>query len=237
MYLQDSVAVVTGSNRGLGRQFAAQLLERGAKKVYATARDPERIQIPGVTALGLDITDPDSVARAAATAGDATLIINNAGISTGTGLMGGDLAQIELEMETNFYGPLRVTRAFAPILASNGGGAILNVLSVLSWFHLPTAGAYGASKAAAWAMTDATRQELAPRGIHVAALHVAYMDTDMAARITAPKADPADVAALALDGIETDLTEILADDVTRNVKQGLSAPPEATARDPYAGRR
>ena len=225
MYLQDSVALVTGSNRGLGRQFAAQLLERGAKKVYATARDPESVQIPGVTPLGLDITDPHSVNWAATIASDATLIINNAGISTGTSLMDGELAQIELEMQTNFYGPLSVTRAFAPILASNGGGAILNVLSVLSWLHLPTAGAYSAAKAAAWAMTDATRQELAPRGIHVAALHVAYMDTDMAAHLAAPKADPADVAALALDGVEADLTEILADDVTRNVKQGLSAPP------------
>ena len=225
MNLQDSIALVTGSNRGLGRQFAAQLLERGAEKVYATARDPERVQIPGVTPLRLDITDPDSVAGAAAVAGDATLVINNAGISTHTGLTDGDLAQIELEMDTNFFGPLNVTRAFAPILASNGGGAILNVLSVLSWLHLPTTGAYGASKAAAWTMTNATRQELAPSAIHVAALHVAYMDTDMAAGIAAPKVDPADVAALALDGIEADLTEILADDVTRDVKQALSATP------------
>ena len=225
MELHDSVAVVTGSNRGLGREFAAQLLERGAKEVYAAARNPESVQIAGVTPLGVDITDPDSIARAAAIAGDATLIINNAGISTGTSLMDGDQAQIELEMQTNFYGPLQVTRAFAPILASNGGGAMLNVLSVLSWLHLPAAGAYDASKAAAWAMTDAARQELAPQGIHVAALHVAYMDTDMAAHIDAHKENPADVAALALDGIETDLTEILADDTTRNVKQGLSAPP------------
>jgi NAD(P)-dependent dehydrogenase (short-subunit alcohol dehydrogenase family) len=100
---------------------------------------------------------------------------------------------------------------------------------VLSWLHLPTTGAYGASKAAAWAMTDVTRQELGPHGIHVAALHVAYMDTDMAARINAPKADPAEVAALALDGIEDDLTEILADDTTRSVKQGLSRPPALPA--------
>ena len=229
MNLQDSVAVVTGSNRGLGRAFAAQLLERGAKKVYATARTPESVQIPGVMPLGLDITDRDSIARAAAIAGDATLIVNNAGISTGTSLMDGDLARIELELETNFYGPLRVTRAFAPILVANGGGAILNVLSVLSWLHLPSTGAYSAAKAAAWAMTDVARQELAPHGIHVAALHVAYMDTDMAAHITAPKADPADVAALALDGIENDLTEILADDTTRNVKLGLSATPAPPA--------
>jgi len=225
MNLHESVAVVTGSNRGLGREFAAQLLERGAKKVYATARTPESVQIPGVTPLGLDITDPDSIARAAAIARDATLIVNNAGISTGTSLMDGDLAQIELEMKTNFYGPLSVTRAFAPILASNGGGAMLNVLSVLSWLHFPTTGAYSAAKAAAWAMTDATRQELAPSGIHVAALYVAYMDTDMAAHVDAPKANPADVAALALNGIETDRTEILANDITRNVRHGLLAPP------------
>jgi NAD(P)-dependent dehydrogenase (short-subunit alcohol dehydrogenase family) len=193
--------------------------------VYATARDPESVRIPGVTRLPLDITDPDSVARAAAIAGDATLIINNAGILTGARLTDGDLADIEREVETNFYGPLSVTRAFAPILASNGGGAILNVLSVLSWLHRPTAGAYSASKAAAWAMTNVARQELAPHGIHVAALHVAYMDTDMAAHIAAPKSDPARVAALALDGIEADLTEVLADDVTRNVKRALSATP------------
>jgi NAD(P)-dependent dehydrogenase (short-subunit alcohol dehydrogenase family) len=229
MDLHDSVAVVTGSNRGLGRQFSAQLLERGANKVYATARDPERVQIPGVTPLRLDITDPDSVAGAAAVAGDATLVINNAGIATRTGLADGALAQIELEMDTNFYGSLRVTRAFAPILTSNGGGAMLNVLSVLSWLHLPSSGAYAAAKAAAWAMTNVTRHELAQSAIHVAALHVAYMDTDMAAHIAAPKADPADVAALALDGIEDDLTEILADDTTRKVKQGLSAPPALPA--------
>ena len=229
MNLQDSVAVVTGSNRGLGREFAAQLLERGAKKVYAAARDPERVQIAGLTPLGLDITDPNSVARAAAIAGDATLLINNAGIATGTSLVGGDLARVKLDLETNFYGPLRVTRAFAPILASNGGGAILNVLSVLSWLHVPAFGAYSAAKAAAWAMTDVSREELAPRGIHVAALHVAYMDTDMVAHIDAPKNDPARVAALALDGIENDLTEILADDTTRNVKLGLSATPAPPA--------
>jgi NAD(P)-dependent dehydrogenase (short-subunit alcohol dehydrogenase family) len=225
MYLHDSVAVITGSNRGLGREFAVQLLEHGASKVYATARDPKSVRIPGVTALPLDITDPDSVARAASVANDATLLINNAGIWTGAGLTNGDLAQIELEMETNFYGPLRVTRAFAPVLASNGGGAILNVLSVLSWLHVPAFGAYSAAKAAAWALTDVARQELAPQGIHVAALHVGFMDTGMTADLTVAKTDPAGVAALALDGIEADLTEIIADDVSRNVKQGLSSPP------------
>ena len=229
MDLHDSVAVVTGSNRGLGREFAVQLIARGAQKVYATARDPETVRIPGATPLGLDITDSESVARAAAIAGDATLIINNAGIWTGAGLTDGNMAQVEQEMNTNFYGPLSVTRAFAPILASNGGGTILNVLSALSWLHVPAFGAYGAAKAAAWAMTDVVRQELAPRGIHVAALHVGFMDTDMVAAVGAAKSDPAGVASLALDGIDADLTEILADDTSRNVKQGLSSPPAQPA--------
>jgi NAD(P)-dependent dehydrogenase (short-subunit alcohol dehydrogenase family) len=238
MKLDDSVALVTGSNRGLGREFAAQLLDRGAKKVYATARDADSVQVRGVTPLGLDITDPESVDRAAVLARDTTLIINSAGIWTGTPLAHGNLAQIELEMETNFYGPLRVTRAFAPILATNGGGAILNVLSVLSWLHVPAFGAYCAAKAAAWAMTNVVRQELAPRGIEVAALHVGYMNTDMVADIPGPKSDPARVAALALDGIEHELTEILADELSRNVKRGLTAaparPPSVTERQAVA---
>jgi NAD(P)-dependent dehydrogenase (short-subunit alcohol dehydrogenase family) len=224
MDLHDSVAVITGANRGLGRELAIQLLDRGAKKVYATARNP--VAMPGVTPLRLDVTDPESIERAAAVATDATLVINNAGIWTQAGLTDGDLALIDLEMETHYFGPLGVTRAFAPILASNGGGAILNVLSVLSWLHVPDFGAYSAGKAAAWAMTDVVRQELAPRGIQVAALHVGYMDTAMATHVAPDaKTDPARVAAIALDGIEAGLTEILADDVSRTVKQGLAAPP------------
>jgi NAD(P)-dependent dehydrogenase (short-subunit alcohol dehydrogenase family) len=230
MDIRDSVAVVTGANRGLGRRFAEQLLERGAAKVYAAARNPDAIDLPGVTPLRLDITDPDSIAAAAAIATDATLLVNNAGISTHTHLTDGDADKIRLEMETNFFGGLAVTRAFAPILRNNGGGAILNVLSVLSWVHLPDYGAYSAAKAAAWAMTNVARQELAPSGIHVAALHVGYMDTDMAEYVAPDnKTDPALVATAALDGIEAGATEILADDLTRGVKQGLAAPPAVPA--------
>jgi NAD(P)-dependent dehydrogenase (short-subunit alcohol dehydrogenase family) len=134
-------------------------------------------------------------------------------------------------METNFHSPLSVRRVFAPILASNGGGAILNVRPVLSWPHVPALGAYSAAKAAAWAMTNVARQELAPGGIHVAALHVGYMDTDTVAFIAAPKADPAGVAALALDGTEADLTETLADDLGRSVKQGIDRPPASPVRE------
>jgi NAD(P)-dependent dehydrogenase (short-subunit alcohol dehydrogenase family) len=222
MDISNSVAVVTGANRGLGRHFAAQLLEQGAK-VYAAARNPESIDLPGAIALQLDVTDPASVAAAAKIATDATFLINNAGSYTGEPLLGGDLAKIRLEMETHYFGTLAVTDAFAPILRGNGGGAILNVLSVLSWLHPGGAGAYTAAKAAEWALTDAVRDQLAGDGITVSALHVGYMDTDMAASVPAEqKIDPAVVAKLSLDAVADGRPEILADDLTRGVKQGLS---------------
>ena len=222
MDISTSVAVVTGANRGLGRHLAAQLLERGAK-VYAAARNPEDVDLPGAIPLQLDVTDPASVAAAAAVATDATLLINNAGSSTGSPLLGGDLAKIRLEMETHYFGTLAVTDAFAPILRANGGGAILNVLSVLSWYHPGQLGAYTAAKAAEWALTDAVRDQLSTDGITVSALHVGYMDTDMAASIPADqKIDPALVAKQALDGVADGRPEILADDLTRGVKSSLS---------------
>ncbi|MEU7038880.1 SDR family oxidoreductase [Streptomyces sp. NPDC046237] len=227
MELKDSVAVVTGANRGLGRHLAEQLLQRGAK-VYAAARRPETVDLPGALPLQLDVTDTESIRSAAGIASDATLLVNNAGISTSTPLIAGDLDAVRREMETNFFGPLAVTRAFAPVLERNGGGSVLNVLSVLSWLHPAGLGSYAAAKAAAWALTGAAREELAPRGITVSALHVAYMDTDMAAAVPADqKTDPAEVAAQALLGIEAGLTEILADDTTRYVKQSLAATPNA----------
>ncbi|MEU6002064.1 SDR family oxidoreductase [Streptomyces sp. NPDC047197] len=229
MELKNAVAVVTGANRGLGRLLAVQLVEQGAK-VYAAARRPESIDLPGVTPLHLDVTDEQSIREAAVTASDATLLINNAGISTGATLIGGDLDEVRREMETNFFGPLAATRAFAPVIEGNGGGAVLNVLSALSWFHPAGLGSYAASKAAAWALSDATREELAPRGITVSALHVGYMDTDMAAGVPADqKVAAADVAAQALHGIETGLPEILADETSRYVKQSLSAAPQSNA--------
>ncbi|MFC8078048.1 SDR family oxidoreductase [Streptomyces sp. NPDC057307] len=221
MELNNAVAVVTGANRGLGRRIAEQLLERGAK-VYAGARRPETVDLPGAVPLRLDITDPDSVRAAAAAAPDATLLINNAGISTHTPLVSGGLDRIRLELETHFFGTLQVTRAFAPVIEGNGGGSILNVLSVLSWIHPAGYGAYSAGKAAAWSLTDSIREELAPRGIQVSALHVGYMDTDMAEYVDPEqKTDPASVAAQALDGLEKGTPEILADDLTRQVKRGL----------------
>ena len=223
MDIRNAVAVVSGANRGLGRHFAAELLERGAAKVYAGARNPDKVDLPGVTPLKLDITDPESVAAAAAVATDVTLLINNAGSLTGAALLEGDLADIRLEMETHYFGTLSMTRAFAPLIVANGGGAVLNVLSVLSWIHLPESGAYNAGKAAEWALTNALRLELAPRGITTTALHVGYMDTDMAAHVDAPKNDPAKIAALALDAVAEGAPEVVADEISRNVRAGLSA--------------
>jgi NAD(P)-dependent dehydrogenase (short-subunit alcohol dehydrogenase family) len=178
-----------------------------------------------VVPVQLDITDPESVRRAAEQASDVNVVVNNAGVSTRAALIDGPIDDIRLEMETHYFGTLNVIRAFAPVLERNGGGAILNVLSVLSWLHPPTSGAYSAAKAAGWALTDAVRQELAPKGIQVTALHVGYMDTDMVSYIPADqKIDPGIVAELALDGLFAGQPEVLADDLSRKVRAGLSAP-------------
>ncbi|MET7967032.1 SDR family oxidoreductase [Micromonospora sp. NPDC005305] len=221
MKIAGSTALVTGANRGFGRHLAAELLARGAT-VYAGARNPETVDLPGATPVRLDITDPASVAAAAELAGDVTLLVNNAGVSTGADLLDGDLAEIRLELETHYLGTLSVVRAFAPRIAANGGGTVLNILSALSWITFPGVGAYGAAKAAEWSMTNALRAQLADRGVRVAGLHVGYMDTDMTARVTAPKSDPAQIARLAVDGIEADRYEIIADETSRQVLAGLS---------------
>jgi NAD(P)-dependent dehydrogenase (short-subunit alcohol dehydrogenase family) len=221
MDIQNSVAVVTGANRGLGRHFAAELVKRGAK-VYAGARNPSSIDLPDVVPLQIDITDPESVKAAAAVASDATLLINNAGIDTHTDLLDGDLDKIRLDMETLFFGTLQMTRAFVPVIEANGGGGVLNVLSVLSWVHVAPHESYAAAKAASWAMTNALRLQLAPKGIQVTALHVGYMDTDLTVGIDSPKSDPAVVAALALDGVQAGAHEVLADDLSKNARAGLS---------------
>jgi NAD(P)-dependent dehydrogenase (short-subunit alcohol dehydrogenase family) len=223
MRIEESVAFVTGANRGLGRQLAQELVARGAAKIYAGARKPETVDIDGVIPVQIDITDPASVEAAAAVANDVNLLVNNAGISSFTGLLNGPLDDIRAQMETHYFGTLGVTRAFAPHLIANAPGAVLNVLSVLSWLHPGDYGAYAAAKAALWAQTDSVREEFAPDGVSVTALHVGFMDTDMVAHIDAPKVDPAYVAAAALDGVEKGLVEVLADDVTRQVKTALAA--------------
>ncbi|MCM3655318.1 SDR family oxidoreductase [Metabacillus litoralis] len=221
MDISQQTALVTGANRGLGRQLALELISRGAI-VYGGARNPDSIQLPGAKPLQIDITDPNSVAAAAEVAGDVTLLINNAGVSTGASLINGSLEDIHTEFDTHFFGTLSMVRAFAPKIASNGGGTILNILSALSWFSSVNAGAYSAAKSAEWALTNAIRLELADQKVRVAGLHVGYMDTDLTAGITAPKLNAADVAKIAIDGIQADSYEILADEVSQKVQKGLA---------------
>ncbi|WP_028473173.1 SDR family oxidoreductase [Nocardioides alkalitolerans] len=225
MNLNGAVVLVTGANRGIGAAFVELLKERGAAKVYAAARDAGSVEADGVEPIALDVTDAAQVRAAARAAGDVQVLINNAGISTGTALVTGDEATIRREMDTNFYGPLLMTRAFAPILRANGGGAILNVVSALSWFTAPGAGAYAASKAAAWMLTDSTRLELAGQGTHVVGVHMGLVDTDMAAGVPAPKISPADLAGAGLDAIESGAQEVLGDEWAKFVKSGLTLDP------------
>lgn len=221
MNMTNQVALVTGANRGLGRHLTLELIARGVK-VYAGARNPETVDIPGAIPLQLDITDPQSVAAAAEVAKDVTVLINNAGSSTGASLLESDWDTIQLEFDTHVFGTLAMVRRFAPIIEQNGGGTILNILSALSWFSIGDAGAYTAAKSAEWGLTNVLRLNLAPRNIRVAGLHVGFMDTDMTANIQAPKVNPTDIAKIAIDGIEADSLEIVADDTSRHVQKGLA---------------
>lgn len=234
MKIRDSVALVTGANRGLGLAFARGLLAHGARKVYVGARDPSAVTLAGVEPIRLDVTRAEDLAAAVAKAGDVQLLINNAGISRPSPLLAPDVVEaLRAELETNALGPLAASRAFAPVLARNGGGAIVNVLSALSWLSLPRLGGYGASKAAAWSLTNALRIELRAQGTQVVALHAGFIDTDMASKVTAPKARPEDVVEAALAGLEAGEVEVLADGVSQQVKQGLSH--GVYLREPAAG--
>jgi NAD(P)-dependent dehydrogenase (short-subunit alcohol dehydrogenase family) len=220
--IKQQVALVTGANRGLGKAFVAELLNRGAAKVYATARDPRTIDTsdPRVVALRLDVTDPASVAAVAERVPDLTVLINNAGVYVGTSPLTGDLDAVRGEFETNFFGPLLTARSLVPLIVGNGGGAVLNVHSILSW--LAVGGSYSATKAALWSATNTMRLELAPQGVQVVGLHVGYLDTEMAAEVTGPKMPAAEAVRQALDGIESGAWEVLADDGTRQVRAALS---------------
>ncbi|MGW1450193.1 SDR family oxidoreductase [Micromonospora sp. NPDC002411] len=223
MQINGTKALVTGANRGLGKAFAEALLARGAATVYATARRLESIDIPGVVPLQLDITDPASIEAAAAEVGELDVLINNAGISTDAPLLGPSMENIRREFDTNFWGTLAVTRAFAPRLA---GGAILNVISALSWYTFsPSSNGYAASKAAEWSLTNGIRLELADQKTQVTALALAIADTDMMAGIDIPKLPPHEVVAVALDGLEAGKLEVVADSPTAKVKASLSRDP------------
>lgn len=220
-------ALVTGGQRGLGGAFAEELLRRGARKVYVTARRPVDVEDPRIVPLALEVTDPNSVAAVAARATDVSIVVNNAGVLRPGSLLTAEIADVAATFETNVFGPLRVAQAFAPILAANGGGALVDIHSVLSWGS--GAAAYGASKAAFWSLTNSLRTELAAQHTQVVGVHLGFADTDMTKNITAEKISPGQVAEAVADGLEKGETEVLVDDLTRRVKAALSGPVENLA--------
>ena len=215
---------ITGANRGLGLAFAHEALSRGAANVYGGMRSTDGFDVTGIVPVRIDVTDPASVSAAAARCCDTTLLVNNAGISrVVSGPLDGRMDELSREVfETNFYGMIRVTQAFAPILARNGGGAIINVLSDVTWLATPALAAYAASKAAAWSFTNTLRVQLKNQGTQVIALHVGFVDTDLTKGIDVPKTDPAEVVRETLDALSVGRDEVLADEGTRALKQGLS---------------
>lgn len=226
MKIADATVLITGANRGIGRAFAQAALERGARKVYAAARDPGSVTQPGVVPLRLDVTDPAQVAAAVAAAGDTTILINNAGIAA-TGSFSAPLAEdvLRRHLETNLFGVLRMSLAFAPVLARHGGGALLNVASIASWISAPLLANYAVSKAAVWSLSNGLRNDLRAQGTQVLTLHMGFVDTDLTRGIEMPKATPAEIVARALDGLEAGAEEVLADELTRQVRLGLAAEP------------
>ncbi|MFB8002489.1 SDR family oxidoreductase [Nocardia sp. NPDC056000] len=225
--IEGANVLVTGGQRGLGRAFAREFLERGAAKVYVTARKPEVSEDSRVVAVELEVTDPDSVAAVADRAGDVGIVVNNAGVLRSGSLLRGEMGDVLETFETNVFGPLLIARAFAPILAANGGGALVDIHSVLSWSS--GAGAYGASKAALWSITNSLRIELAGQGTQVLGVHLGFADTDMVKAISAPKISPAEVAGAVADGLEQGAAEVLVDEFTRSVKASLTGPVEGLA--------
>jgi NAD(P)-dependent dehydrogenase (short-subunit alcohol dehydrogenase family) len=237
MTIRNSVVFVTGANRGLGLAFAQEAIERGARKVYAGVRSLTAATAPGIEQIQIDVTDRASTTAAAARCGDTTLLVNNAGIARlHTSVLDPAMIDATREIfETNYYGTVRVTQAFAPILGRNGGGTIVNVLSDAAWHARPFLAGYSASKSAEWSFTNAVRLELRKQKTLVLALHVGFMDTDLTKGYDMKKIDPREVAGAALTGIEAENEEVLVDEFTRSVKLSLCTkaplylnPPEIT---------
>ncbi|MBV9232075.1 MAG: SDR family oxidoreductase [Chloroflexi bacterium] len=224
MDINDSVVLVTGGNRGLGKSLVQAFLGAGARKIYVGSRTPIETSDPRLQPIKLDITNEEDVAAAAQTCQDITILVNNAGIAAfASFLTAPSIDKARQEMETNYFGTLAMARAFAPHLKRNGGGTLVNMLSVLSWFTSPSGGSYSASKYAELALTEGLRIELRSQGTRVIAVHAGYIDTDMAATRNGPKTSPEEVAARIIEGIRNDQEEVLADGMSHEIKAVLAS--------------
>lgn len=222
MQIEGTVAMVTGANRGIGKAFAEALLDRGADKVYAAVRDVTTVTDARFVPIQLDVTDPHRIATVARELADVQVIVNNAGIARPGFPLSASTDAARAELETNYLSLVAMTQAFAPVLKRNGGGAFVNVLSVLSWVALPQLSTYSASKAAAWSFTNAARTELAPQGTQVVGVYAGFVDTDLTAQLDTEKLRPAAVVASALEALAADEPEAIVDDFSRMVKASLN---------------
>lgn len=224
MNIENQIVFVTGAARGLGLEFAREAVARGAKKVYAGVRDVEAFSQEGIIPIHLDVTKPETIQKAVAACADTTVLVNNAGIARlNNNSLDDDFIQMTLQMmDTNFYGLVRTSQAFAPVLAANGGGAILNVLSNATWVAPVLLAAYSATKSAAWSFTNSLRTTLKGNKTRVLGLHVGFLDTDMTHGFDMPKTQPRVVAQATYDGLADGVDEVLADEGTRAIKADLS---------------
>lgn len=226
MNIEHATVLVTGANRGLGAEFARQALARGAKKVYAAARDPASVTLAGVVPVKLDVTDAAAVAALAEALGDVDLVINNAGVASTGSLLDADGAEsLRWMLETNVFGIHNLSRHFAPVLGANGGGAFINVLSVASWKSSPVLAAYSVTKSAAWSLTNGVRDALRAQGTQVLGVHVGLIDTDLTKGFDVPKLSTATVVERTFAALEAGASEVLVDETTQQVKRGLLAEP------------
>jgi NAD(P)-dependent dehydrogenase (short-subunit alcohol dehydrogenase family) len=221
--LTNAIVLITGANGGIGTEFVHAALDRGAAKVYATARIPRTWTDTRIVPLTLDVTDADSIAAAVGAASDVTILINNAGgLPPTASMLDISDADLRANMEINFFAPLRMARAFAPTLTAAENAVLVNIHSVASWYAF--GGTYSASKAALWSATNSLRLELGPRGVLVTGVHVGYVDTPMAAHADGPKMLPGELVNKVLDGVEAGVYEVIADEFSAHIKAGLAAP-------------